>query len=262
MSITDNIVYMLRRICGLLIAALAAHAASQAQFLNRKLASNGVTYRYVVSIPPDWTADRTWPVILFLHGSVERGDDGTAQSKVGLALAVRNHPERFPAIVVMPQCRVDADWRTPAMEAQILAALDAATKEFHGDPGRTYLTGFSMGGYGTWSLAAKYPNRFAAIVVVCGGVNWPTPAQIVDEAPYVAIADKIAQIPIWVFHGDADRNVFVSESREMVKLLRARHSNVRYTEYEGVAHESWDRAYGEAELAVWLFQQQLTAPPC
>jgi predicted peptidase len=145
------------------------------------------------------------------------------------------------------------------MEAQILAALDASAKEFHGAPERTYLTGFSMGGYGTWSLAAKYPHRFAAIVVVCGGIVWPTPARIKDEEPYAAIANKVAGIPIWVFHGDADRNVFVTESREMVKLLRALRADVRYSEYAGVPHRSWDRAYNEPELPVWLFGQHLKA---
>jgi len=114
-----------------------------------------------------------------------------------------------------------------------------------------------MGGYGTWSIAAKYPNCFAAIVVVCGGIQWPTPRRIAKEEPYAAIARKVAGIPIWLFHGNADRNVFVTESREMVKLLRESHADVRYTEYDGVAHESWDRAYGEPELPIWLFNKRL-----
>jgi len=246
---------MLPRILVLLLCAVSANA--QARFFNRTVTSNGVVYHYVVSVPADWSAGRSWPMVLFLHGSNERGDDGVGQSKVGLARAVREHPERFPAIVVMPQCRPENDWTSPAMEAQILAALDASSREFHGDPQRTYLTGFSMGGYGTWALAAKYPKRFAAIVVVCGGIQWPTPRKITDEEPYVAVARKVAGIPVWVFHGDADRNVFVSESREMVKLLRGLHADVRYSEYAGMAHESWDRAYGEPELPVWLFTQHL-----
>ncbi len=107
---------------------------------------------------------------------------------------------------------------------------------------------------GCWA-AAKYPDRFAAIVVVCGGIQWPTPRRIENEEPYAAAARKVARIPAWVFHGSADRNVFVTESREMVKLLRRLNADVRYTEYDGVAHESWDRAYGEPELPVWLFAQ-------
>ena len=162
---------MLPRILVLLLCAVSANA--QARFFNRTVTSNGVVYHYVVSVPADWSAGRSWPMVLFLHGSNERGDDGVAQSKVGLARAVREHPERFPAIVVMPQCRPENDWTSPAMEAQILAALDASSREFHGDPQRTYLTGFSMGGYGTWALAAKYPKRFAAIVVVAVGFSGP-----------------------------------------------------------------------------------------
>ena len=143
------------------------------------------------------------------------------------------------------------------MEAQILAALDASTKEFNGDPQRTYLTGFSMGGYGTWSIAARHPRRFAALVVVCGGIQWPTPDKITREEPYMAVATEVAGIPVWVFHGNADRNVFVTESREMVKLLKGLNGDVRYTEYEGVGHESWDRAYNEPELPTWLFGHRL-----
>jgi predicted peptidase len=251
---------MLARLGALLVAALVpGMAAPAARFFDRTVTVDAVVYRYVVSVPANWSADRTWPIILFLHGSIERGDDGIRQSKVGLAKVVRDHPERFPAIVVMPQCRPDVDWSSPAMEAQILAALDASAREFHGDPQRTYLTGFSMGGYGTWSIAVRHPGRFAALVVVCGGIQWPTPPQVVNEAPYAAIAAQVAAMPIWVFHGDADRNVFVTESREMVKLLRGLHADVRYTEYADVGHESWDRAYAEPELPVWLFQQQLRA---
>src|ERR1035438_9613032 len=136
---------MLLRIFALSLAALAANAAPEARFLERTVTVNGVEYRYVVSVPGDWTAAKAWPIVLFLHGSVERGDDGLAQSKVGLANAVRNHADRFPAIVVMPQCRPNVSWEDPAMEAQILAALDASTKEFNGDPQRTYFTGFSIG---------------------------------------------------------------------------------------------------------------------
>ncbi|MGB7763084.1 MAG: prolyl oligopeptidase family serine peptidase [Bryobacteraceae bacterium] len=248
---------MLLRTFALALTALAANAAPEARFLNRTVTVDGTEYRYVVSVPGDWTATRTWPIILFLHGSVERGDDGMAQSKVGLANAVWNHTDRFPAIVVMPQCRPDVSWEAPAMEAQTMAALDASAKEFNGDPQRTYLTGFSMGGYGTWLIAARHPVRFAALVVVCGGIQWPTPDKITREEPYMAIASKVAGIPVWVFHGNADRNVFVTESREMVKLLRGLNADVRYTEYEGVGHESWDRAYNEPELPTWLFSHRL-----
>src|SRR5437762_4986598 len=124
---------MLLRMFALAFVALTANGVTAARFLNRTVRVNGIEYRYVVSVPGDWTASKTWPIVLFLHGSVERGEDGVAQSKVGLASAVRNHADRFPAIVVMPQCRPNVSWEAPAMEAQILAALDASAKEFNGD---------------------------------------------------------------------------------------------------------------------------------
>src|SRR5437660_8063154 len=145
-------------------AAVLTHASSpETGFLNRTVAVDGVTYRYVVYVPMGWSADQKWPIVLFLHGAGERGDEGLAQSDVGLGKAIRTHPDRFPAVVVMPQCRKNDWWQSPAMEAQALAALDAASKEFNGDADRTYLTGLSMGGYGSWDVASKVPNRFAAV---------------------------------------------------------------------------------------------------
>ena len=109
----------------------AAHAArAETGFLNRAVSVAGTSYRYVVYVPEGWTATRKWPVILFLHGSVEKGDDGVAQSRVGLGGIVHLHPEKYPALIVMPQCRVGADWSSPKMKAQALAALDAPLKSF------------------------------------------------------------------------------------------------------------------------------------
>jgi predicted peptidase len=244
----------------LLVPAIARH--SETGFLDRSIKVDGVNYRYQVYVPSDWSAGKKWPVILFLHGAGERGDDGLQQTEVGLGGAVRFHVNRYPAIVVMPQCRKDVWWTDPKMEAQALAALHASMKEFHTDPDRVYLTGLSMGGYGSWSLAAKYPNKWAAAVVICGGIRLPVGANkpIPPEAPgvnsYADVAKKIgSKLPIWVFHGGADPTVPVDESRRMVEELKAVGNAVKYTEYEGVKHNSWDKAYAEPELATWLFAQ-------
>jgi predicted peptidase len=241
------------------IAACAGRA--ETGFLHRTITVGGVPYRYVVYVPAEWTAAKKWPVILFLHGSIEKGDDGEAQSKVCLGRVVRMHPVRFPAIIVMPQCRMEASWGSERMEAQALAALDASSKEFNGDPERTYLTGFSMGGYGTWSMAAKHPDRFAALVVVAGGIVWPPSVAILEpdpiSNPYVRTAKKVAHIPVWIFHGTADENVPFSESRRMVNVLKELKADVKFTEYKGEAHFICDRAYGDADLPVWLFAQRL-----
>ena len=246
----------------------ATAGSHETGFLNRTVTVGGTTYRYVVYVPADWTSDKTWPIILFLHGAGERGDGGLAQSNIGLPSSIRKYPDRFPAVVVMPQCRTGRWWPEPEMEAQALAALDAATKEFNGDPQRTYLTGLSMGGYGSWDLASKYPERFAAVAVVCGGVRLPPnlarlrgTAQPVDEDPYEPVAKKVAAMPIWVFHGGADPIVPVSESQNMVKALKLLNADVRYTEYPGVGHNSWEKAYDEPEFPVWLLGQKLKGAP-
>lgn len=228
-------------------------------FLNRKISVQGTEYRYVVYVPDGWDKHQKWPVVLFLHGSGERGEDGLIQSEVGLGGAIRRHIERYPAVVVMPQCKDKVWWADPAMQAQVLASLDAAMKEFNGDPSRVYLTGLSMGGYGTWTIAAGHPGKFAALVPVCGGIREPgAPAAQEGAAdPYAETAKKIGATPVWIFHGNADQSVPVDESRKMAAALKANSGNVKYTEYDGVGHNSWDRAYSEADLPTWLFAQKL-----
>ena len=241
---------------------LGSAAASETGFLNRKVPIGPRTYRFQVYVPPDWDRARKWPVILFLHGAGERGDDGLIQTEVGIGGALRRHVDRFPAVVVMPQCRREVWWQDPEMESMALAALEQAMQEFGGDPARVYLTGLSMGGYGTWALGTKHPKRFAALAPICGGIRWPSratpepPAESSGEDPYADAAKKIGATPVWAFHGSADNRVPVTESRKMVEALKAAGGNVRYTEYEGVGHNSWDRAYREAELSTWLFSQR------
>jgi predicted peptidase len=230
-------------------------------FLDRSLFLRGVTYKYQVFVPDNWSSNQKWPIILFLHGAGERGSDGLLQTQVGIATAIRNDRSRFPAVVVMPQCLKDHEWKKSDMEEVALAALAAASKEFKGDPKRTYLTGLSMGGYGSWALAAAYPTKFAAVVPICGGILPAEEARKqldTDRIPYLEAAKKIGtKVPIWVFHGDADPVVPTSESRYMVEALKGAGGNVRYTEYPGVGHNSWDKAYAEPELMTWLLSKSL-----
>ncbi|MGO9269706.1 MAG: prolyl oligopeptidase family serine peptidase [Terriglobia bacterium] len=235
-------------------------------FLNRVVTVSGVDYRYQVYVPPNWSKKQKWPVILFLHGAGQRGDDGLIQTEVGIGTAIRRHQDRFPAIVVMPQCRVKVWWLDTSMEAQALRALDDAMKEFKGDPARVYLTGLSMGGYGTWGLGAKATGRFAALVPICGGVVLPghvtarepgmAPAEATGDL-YAATARGIGKTPVWAFHGSDDPAVPVTESRKLVEALKAAGGSVRYTEYPGVGHNSWEKAYAEPDLMPWLLAQRL-----
>ena len=124
--------------------AIPAHAKHHdTGFLDRTITLQGVTYKYQVYVPANWTPHQKWPIVLFLHGAGERGDDGIQQTDVGIGTAIRSNPSVIPAIVVMPQCRKNIWWVQPPMDDLAIATLEAATKEFHGDTRRTYLTGLS-----------------------------------------------------------------------------------------------------------------------
>src|SRR5262249_18225588 len=146
----------------LLVAPKAEAKKWETGFLDRTLVLGSTTYKYQVYIPQDWSPQEKWPIILFLHGGGESADDGLIQTQVGIGAAIREHRSRIPAIVVLPQCPKDRGWVQSETDDAAMAALEAATAEFHADADRTYLTGISMGGYETWHLAAKFPGRFAA----------------------------------------------------------------------------------------------------
>jgi len=249
---------------GVMLMTWPARASQDVEmFQDRAITLGGTEYHFRVFTPKGWTRKKKAPVILFLHGAGERGDDNLAQTKVGIGPILRQQ-DTLPFIVVLPQCPRNRWWTEPDMQAQALKALDQTVKEFNGDPQRTYLTGLSMGGYGSWIMAADNPSLFAAVAVVCGGVrppprvNVPQPSNGLAAAadPYAAVAAKIAKTPVWIFHGGADPVVPVSESRKMAEAIKAAGGNVRYNEYEGIGHNSWDRAYGEPEIFKWLRAQK------
>ena len=225
-------------------------------FLNRTIEVEGVSHRYQVYVPAEYTRARRWPVILFLHGSGERGRDGILQTSLGLGEGIRRHAERWPAIVVFPQAPPGHRWHGKIAHLA-LATLDRTLREFKTDPARVYLAGLSAGGNGVWNLAYRTPERFAALVAICGWVQ-PTPER--PEAilppdsgpPYPVVARRIRTLPVWIWHGDADSVVPVEESRRMAEALRAAGSEVSYTELPGVGHESWVQAFDSPELAKWI----------
>jgi predicted esterase/predicted DNA-binding protein (MmcQ/YjbR family) len=239
-----------------------ARGTAEARLLERMVEVDGTGYGYRVQLPAGYSPDTAWPVILFLHGAGERGDDGVSQTAVGLGPAARAHPERYPAIIVYPQAPLETRWSgAPARAA--MAALRQALTEFGGDPDRVYLTGLSMGGNGAWRLAYRHPGRFAAVVPICGwvsaapvlpGAEAVVPAE--DGDPFEALAARLAPVPVWIFHGEDDPVVPVEESRRAAAALEAAGANARYTELPGVGHNSWDPAYGSAALAEWLFAQR------
>jgi predicted peptidase len=236
-------------------------ASATGTFVERELALDGRTHRYQVFVPARADAAAKAPVILFLHGSGERGDDNRRQLEVGLGPRVRAAAAEFPAIVVFPQAPEGAEWNQLA--DVVVAQLEAATREFGGDPDRTYLTGLSMGGYGAWDLALREPGRFAALVPVCGGLLHPRrPSMAVtglegEEDPYAKVAQALRDTPVWIFHGARDDLVPAEYSRRLDAALReAGARDARYTEFPDANHNSWDPAYATPELWDWLFAQR------
>ena len=240
-----------------------APRADHGQFLPREVVVDGSTHRYQVFVPSRTAGGRHPPVILFLHGSGERGSDGEKPSAVGIGAYIRAHQDSFPAIVGFPQAPDDTEWRQNIDLA--MATLEAATREFGGDRHRTYLTGLSMGGYGVWDVALHAPDRFAALAPVCGGVLPPRAARpslyvaaVAGEAdPYAAIAQRLRKLPAWIFHGAKDDVVPPAESRKLHAALQAAGTPVRYTEFPDANHNSWDPAYSQTpEFWEWLFAQR------
>ena len=252
---------------GFFILASAEIGAQKIEtgFLDRAVNVGGTEYRYQIYVPRGFGRRQTWPVIVALHGGGEYGSDGMRQTNVGLAPAIRRNPERFPAIVIFPQAKADGKpgWQLGGGEAA-MAAVDRAIKEFKGDPKRVVLTGYSAGGNGTWSLASRYPTRFAAIVPVCGFVSEFRgrasavlyPALAPGDDPYAEIAKKVSSLPILIFHGAKDDVVLPDESRKMFAALKKLGANVHYTELPDANHNAWDPAYSSVETITWMLKQK------
>jgi predicted peptidase len=254
---------MLSMLAVLMLAPAARSRGGETGFLNRSIKMGAASYGYQVYVPSNWTKKQKWPVILFLHGAGERGSDGLIQTEVGIGSAIRRNPDRVPAVVVLPQCAKNRWWSEPEMQAQALGALEQTMKEFNGDPTRVYLTGLSMGGHGTWVMASNNPGKFAALAPICAPARITArygikvSAEESAEDRYQKFAAKISKTPVWVFHGDADPVVAVTESRLMVEALKAGGGDVRYNEYPGVGHDSWNKAYAEPELFSWMLAHHL-----
>ncbi len=270
---------MVKAIRALILASLALvvclPALADTGFLDRSVMLKGETYAYQVYVPANYSANRSWPVIVYLHGNEHQGKDGMRQTNAALADAIRERRSLFPAVVIFPQAQTGMWWHSPAMQEMVLAELDRTIAEFHGDASRVYLTGFSMGGTGAYRLAYHNNKRFAALVVVAGrvepGTNYTAERAEIDRKanafvvapdPFAALATAIKNLPIWIFHGDADERVAVEQSRRLVAALKNQNANVRYIEYPGVKHvDSAVKAYSDGDMIEWLFQQRRPKSP-
>jgi poly(3-hydroxybutyrate) depolymerase len=239
-------------------------APQETGFLNRRIQIKGVTYRFQIYLPEEFRRDdhKQWPIILFLHGRGERGSEGMWQSQIGLPLQVRDHPERWPFIIVMPQCTYPNFWTDQEMLTMAIGELDQTTAEFHADPARAYLTGLSMGGYGAWELVKDYAKRWAAVAIVAGGPFWSYAPERWQQANTLPgeYARALGRTPIWLFHGSDDNVVPEREDELMFAAFKNNGGHVRLWVYQGLRHDSWTRAYNEPELPKWLLAHR-NGPP-
>ena len=191
--------------------------------------------RYLLYLPKEYSEkEQKWPMILFLHGAGERGDNLELVKKHGPPKLIEQG-RQFPFVVVSPQCPVDQWWSSEVL----IHLLDEIIRTYKVDGERIYLTGLSMGGYGTWDLACQYPERFAAIAPICGGGR-----------RYMAL--RLKDVPVWAFHGAKDPIVPLRESEEMVQAVKLAGGNVKLTVYPDALHDSWTATYGNQELYDWF----------
>jgi predicted peptidase len=200
-----------------------------------------VTLNYLLYLPKDYEQRESWPLLLFLHGAGERGENLDRVKVHGPPKLIAAGKD-FPFIVVSPQ----SPTRSRGWQAHELSALlDEIVEKYKVDEERIYVTGLSMGGFGTWSLAVFSPDRFAALVPICGGGDPNT-------------VRRISHVAVWVFHGGKDPAVPLERSEKMVEALKKAGGNVKLTVYPEAGHDSWTEAYNDPELYKWLLQQRRT----
>jgi predicted peptidase len=228
---------------------------------------NGDTLRYRMLQPAGYESQKAYPLVVFLHGSGERGTDNAAQLTHGGRLFLKDSlRQQFPSFVIFPQCPPNAMWAsmklqrdssgnvtkaefsdgtdqpaTPGLLVKLL--VDSLVKAGKVSSKQLYIGGLSLGGIGTYDLLARYPDMWAAAFPICGIGN-------VDNAV------KFSKVPLWIFHGDQDKSVPVSGSRDYYAALKKLGASVKYSEYPGVGHNSWDNAFAEPGLLPWLFSHK------
>jgi predicted peptidase len=227
---------------GLSMEQANLHAAPNTGFMVKSVRFDGEERKYGLFVPHAYSAQTRWPVIVFLHGSMQEGNNGKSCMDVGLGPAVAKRAETFPFIVVFPQSPGD-HWISEDRVRLIMACLGDVQRHYSTDPGRVVLTGLSDGGYGTWSVGAKYPERFSALVPMGSYTDFP-------DVP------RLTSIPIWCFHNTGDFLVKASGTREMCRRIKEAGGRVKLTEYDAFGHDCWDRAYDEGDLFKWMLAQR------
>jgi len=220
--------------------------------------AGGQVLPYRLLKPAKIESGREYPLVLFLHGAGERGADNAVQLVHGAgAFATPEMRRKHPCFVVCPQCPLDrrwveVDWNLPSHTMPtkpsvplklVFELLDKLAADLPVDKQRIYVTGLSMGGFGTWDAIARRPQYFAAAIPICGGGD-------------TAQATKLVGLPLWAFHGDKDPVVRPSRTRDMIEAIRKAGGTPKVTMYPGAQHDSWNRAYADPAVLEWLFAQK------
>jgi predicted peptidase len=246
--------------CAMIVAATAAEEdmaiKNQQPKSFQSHISKDMQLEYLLFLPSGYKEGgaKPWPLMLFLHGAGERGTNLSKVTAHGPPKLVKTQPD-FPFIVISPQCPNNQTWSDKS--DALLALLDDVIKNYRVDEKHVYLTGLSMGGFGTWDLGIKHPNRFAAIVPICGG------GDILPILLAPARNEKaLKSLPVWVFHGGKDPIVPVAESEHMIHALKQiGNQQVKFTVYPEAGHDSWTEAYNTAELYDWMLEQSRGKKP-
>jgi predicted peptidase len=191
---------------------------------------------YLLYLPNDYNAEKAWPLIVFLHGAGERGNDLNKVKIHGPSKLVEQGKD-FPFIIVSPQCPEGKWW--PNRVEHVMALIEEISDDYSVDKNRIYLTGLSMGGFGTWTIASTYPERFAAIAPICGGGQ-----------PYLGW--NLKSMPVWAFHGAKDQLVPLKRSQEMVDAVNKAGGSAKLTVYPEAGHDSWTETYNNDKLYEWF----------
>lgn len=241
-------------------SAQAAVTAVDVMTANTFVSSSNTSLPYRLYLPTDYNSSKSYPMLLFLHGAGERGSDNEKQVNVRIINTIINDASLSrDCIIIAPQCPsgkrwVNSDWASDggrytqdsltitAELAAVRELVDNIRNRYSVDDSRLYISGLSMGGYGTWDMITRYPHLFAAAIPVCGGTDS-------SKAPL------IAGMPIWTFHSTDDATVSVAGTQAMVAALKSNGSNVIYTEYTDKGHGCWVAAYSTSGLYTWLFAQ-------
>jgi predicted peptidase len=258
----------------LLTFSLMTLTSPAASYTSRTYSDPTGSIRYQLLVPPGYDATKKYPVLIFFHGIGERGTDGASQLKwVAPVFAGADFQAKNPCFVVVPQCPppqpgagnaadnlwVDTDYFTPQNRPRsaeptkpmtlALKALDQVEAKYSIDKNRVYVAGLSMGGFATWDCITRFPNRFAAAIACCGGGDDTT------------VTAEVARVPMWAFHSADDPVVHVQRTRMMIDAMKKAGGDPKYTEFTGLGHASWTKAFSTDGLYDWLFSQNLAQRP-